>query len=393
MPNFLRFPPLIDIHVHLRDPGQTHKEDFFTGTSSALAGGITSVFDMPNNLKPIFTLEALEEKMEVAKKKAVCDYGFYFGTDGENIEEFAKVKELVIGLKVYLTLTTGKYLLKNSEKLEKVFMLWPKEKPIVVHAQKDKIDLALNLANKYGNKLHITHISTKSDLEKILQDKTKNPHITCDVTPHHLFLSNEQISDKVTPGVAGIQGFPRGGMVGKGFYEVKPPLATTKDQDFLWKNINSIDCIATDHAPHTIEEKKSSTPPSGLPGVETMLPLLLNAYHKSKLSLDDITRLLHTGPIQMLGLKENLRHPGGGWHTKTPPGWRNEGNDTYTEVDLDEEWTIKSSNLHSKCGWTPFEGWKIKGRVHKVVIRGKKVFEDGKIWSKPGFGRNICISN
>ncbi len=385
----MKLPGLIDIHVHLRDPGQTHKEDFFTGTSAALAGGVTSVFDMPNNLRPIFTLEALQEKMEIAKQKAVCDYGFYFGTDGENIDEFSKVKDLVVGLKVYLTLTTGKYLLDNPQKLEGVFAAWPKEKVIVTHAQGDKIDLSLNLAKKFGNKIHITHLSTKNDLQKVLTAKVLNSNITCDVTPHHLFLTQENRPTQDIPGVAGIQGSLRGVGIGKGYYDVKPPLATRKDQDFLWKNLQDIDCIATDHAPHTKEEKESKEPPSGLPGLETMLPLLLTAVHEGKLTTDDIIRLLHEGPKKVHGLKDDSIHPGGSLHSRIPPGWSEQKNDTYIEVDLDGKYTIENDKLKTICGWSPFAGKEVYGRVQKVFIRGTKVFEDGKVLAKPGFGKMV----
>ncbi|OGG13025.1 hypothetical protein A2773_00245 [Candidatus Gottesmanbacteria bacterium RIFCSPHIGHO2_01_FULL_39_10] len=347
----MKIPGLIDIHVHLRDPGQTQKEDFLTGTSAALAGGVTTVLDMPNNLKPIFTLEALQEKMEIAKKKAVCDYGFYFGTDGENFEEFNKVKDLVIGLKIYFTLTTGKYLLDNPAKLEKVFETWPKDRVIIAHAQGDKIELALNLAKKFGNKLHITHLSTRNDLQKVLTAKVLNPNITCDVTPHHLFLTSADL------------------LLLKGFGEVKPPLETEENQKFLWKNLKNIDCIATDHAPHTKEEKVSTNPPSGMPGLETMLPLLLNSVHEGKLTIEDIIRLTHTNPQRIFGIKQH--------------------NDTYIEVDLDEKYTIENKNLKTKCGWSPFAKNEIYGRVQKVFIRGTKVFENGQVLVKPGFGKFI----
>ncbi|MBI4066992.1 amidohydrolase family protein [Candidatus Gottesmanbacteria bacterium] len=372
----IRLPGLIDIHVHFRDPGQTDKEDFYTGTSAALAGGVTTVFDMPNNLVPIFTLKTLLEKMKIAEKKAVCDYGFYFGTDGKNITEFEKVKGLVIGLKVYLTLTTGKYLLDNGQKLEEVFESWPKEKVIVVHGEGDKIDLAINLAKKYKNKVHITHVSKKNDLQVIIEGKKTNSNITCDVTPHHLFLSKEQISAKNTSGVArrvyperSRRDSPDGGGTANGFYEVKPPLASRVDQDFLWEHLKDIDAIATDHAPHTIEEKKSNTPPSGMPGVETTLPLLFTAVKDGRLTMKDLIRLTNTNPQMIFGFRQNKN--------------------TCVEIDPDEKYTIENENLKTKCSWSPFARREVYGRVQKVFIRGEKVFEKGKILAKPGLGRNI----
>lgn len=369
MSNIIRLPGLIDIHVHLRDPGQTHKEDFYTGTSAALAGGVTTVFDMPNNLTPIFTYEKLVEKINVVKQKAVCDWGLYFGTDGKNISEFEKVKDLVVGLKVYLNLTTGKLLIEDDGSVEGVFKAWPKDKIIIVHAEGEKIDFAIKLTKQYSNKLHLTHLATKKDLEKIIRAKNEGLIVTCDVTPHHLFLSKEQISDKNTSD-GGPMGLLRGGGSRKeGFYTVKPQLATKQDQDFLWQNLKYIDCLATDHAPHTIEEKKSDNPPSGIPGLETMLPLLLTAVKKGRLTIANVIRLTNTNPQKIFGFKQ--------------------ADDTYVEADLDEKYKIQDQNLKTKCGWSPFEGREVYGRVKRVFIRGVKVFEDGKVLVKPGFGKQI----
>lgn len=351
MSSTLSLPGLIDIHVHLRDPGQTHKEDFYTGTCAAIAGGVTMVFDMPNNSEPVFSYDKLMEKMKIAKQKAVCDFGLYFGTDGRNTAEFPKVQKLVVGLKIYLNLTTGKYLVDDVSRVVKVFQAWPTDKVIVVHAEGDKIDLAIDLCRKYKNKLHITHIATRSDLEKIMDAKLLKLNITCDVTPHHLFLT-----EKDTPYL-------------NGFGVVKPSLASQSDADFLWDNLKHIDCIATDHAPHTLAEKKSFDPPSGVPGLETMLPLLMTKLAKKQISESDIIRLTNTGPIKIFNIPQD--------------------ENTYAEVEQDKEYTIDNGNLFTKCGWSPFQGWKVKGRIKNVYIRGTKVFSDGKVLVPQGFGKNI----
>lgn len=351
MKKIIRLPGLIDIHVHLRDPGQTFKEDFYTGTCAALAGGVTTVFDMPNNIEPIFSYDKLIEKINIAKKKAVCDWGLYFGTDGKNIEEFEKVKNFVVGLKIYLNLTTGKYLVDDERQVEKVFEAWPKDKVIVVHAEGDKIDLAIDLCRKYKNKLHITHIATRSDLEKIMDAKLLKLNITCDVTPHHLFLTEKDLPCL------------------DGFGEVKPSLKSQPNADFLWDHLKFIDCIATDHAPHTLEEKKSFDPPSGMPGLETMLPLLLTAVKQKRLVLADIVRLTNTNPQKIFGFKQE--------------------ENTYVEVDTEEKYVFKNEDLKTKCGWSPFAGWKMQRKVKNVYLRGKKVFSEGKILAKSGFGKNI----
>ncbi|MBI3380144.1 amidohydrolase family protein [Candidatus Gottesmanbacteria bacterium] len=346
MSNIIKLPGLIDIHVHLRDPGQTHKEDFFTGTSAALSGGVTTIFDMPNNLEPIFTSEKLMEKINIAKQKAVCDWGLYLGTDGRNTDEFEKIADKVIGLKLYLSLTTGKYVVADDKLVELVFKKWPKSKVLVVHAESDRVDLVIRLATRYQNKLHITHVSTKDGLEKIIDAKKNTKSITCDTTPHYLMLSEEYLREF------------------KGLGIVKPPLATPKDQEYLWQNLNHIDCIASDHAPHTLDEKQSSNPPAGLPGVETMLPLLAE-----EMSVENIIRLTNINPRKIFGLTQDTK--------------------TYVEIDKDEGYKIKNEDLFTKCGWSPFDGWEGTGKVKRVFIRGMKVFEDGKILVNPGFGKNV----
>ncbi len=350
MSKLIRLPGLIDIHVHLRDPGQTYKEDFYTGTYAALAGGVTAVFDMPNKSFHVISKEELDKKVSIAKQKAVCDWGLYFGTDGDNTQDFAEVIDRVVGLKIYLNVTTGHVLIPD-EKLEYVFQKWPKTKPIVIHIEDERIAHVINLANRFGNKIHITHVNTQSLLEKIIEAKKNNKNITCDVTPHHLFLTEDKLKTM------------------KGFAMVKPPLATQDDVDFLWENLGLIDCIATDHAPHTIEEKKSENPPTGLPGVETMIPLLLNAVSKGWLSLNDLIRLTSINPRKIFGLRQDR--------------------ETYVEVDTQEKYIIENNKLFTKCGWSPYAGWEIRGKIKNVFIRGFKVFSEGKVLVKEGFGKQV----
>ena len=351
MSSILRLPGLIDIHVHLRDFEEQHKEDFLTGTSAAAAGGITALLDMPNNLRPVFTLERLQEKMETAKKKAVGDYAFYFGTNGLNTAEFAKAAPQVAGLKIYLNVSTGQFKVENEKLLENIFSVWPKEKIIIVHAEGDKADQALGLAAKYSRKIHITHVSTKGDLEKILAAKKDKIAVTCDTTPNYLFLSDRN--------------FQKMGSLAL----MKPNLVSQSDQEFLWQNLSSIDCISTDHAPHTLDEKKSVKPPFGVPGLETLLPLLLTALADGRLTVKEIIRLTNEGPRKIFAIHQDI--------------------ETYTEAETDGEYIIENKNLLSKCGWSPFAGRIVKGKVVKTVIRGQTVFEKGKILVPPGFGQKI----
>lgn len=351
--NLLRLPGLIDIHVHLRDPGETHKEDFFTGTSAALAGGITTVFDMPNNREPIFSVEKLLEKKEIAAQKAVCDWGLYFGTDGKNTAEFEQAASQVIGLKLYLNATTGNLSIEDESLIEKIFQTWPAAKPIVVHTEGERIDLVIRLAQLNGRRLHITHVHEKQILEKIIEAKRSGVLLTCDVTPHHLFLTSDS--------AAALQGFAI----------VKPPIRSKEDCEFLWHHLDDIDCIATDHAPHTKEEKSSANPPSGVPGLETMLPLLLTAVSEKKMTIEDIIHKLHDNPMRIFGISDQQ--------------------DTYVEVDPDEQFIITESQIKTKCGWSPFASRKVKGRVKRVILRGTKVFENGNILTSPGSGKEAQI--
>lgn len=357
----ISLPGLIDPHVHLRDPGQTHKEDFYTGTSAALAGGFTTIIDMPNNATPITTLEILTHKSEVAKSKIVCDLGFYFGCVGEqksdqrpfgslgdNIEQFERVKDFVFGLKLYLNTTTGNYTIDNKT-LDRIFESWNYSSPILVHAEEEMVDNVILQVRRTGQSTHICHIASKNDLEKIIKAKEDNLPITCGVTPHHLFLTDMDVSSL-------------------GPYAImKPPLTSIQNVEFLWSKLNYIDVIESDHAPHTREEKQEEKPPFGVPGLETTLPLLLTAYNNDRLTIEDIKRLCYENP------KKIFRVP-------TDESCR-------IDIDTDAVHMIDSKYLHTKCKWTPFDGWEAKGKVERVFLRGLLVYENGNILAEQGVGK------
>ncbi|MDO8619572.1 MAG: amidohydrolase family protein [Candidatus Daviesbacteria bacterium] len=367
MGQIISLPGLIDIHTHLRTPGQENKEDFLTGTSAALAGGFTTILDMPNNKIPITTQVLLAEKIELARQSSVCDIGFHFGSLGDNLEEFEKVTaghpersegSLVFGLKLYLNPTTGNFLIDRA-KLKSIYQSWPGNQPILLHCEGETMPMALKVIKETGKKTHICHVSSKEELSAIIEAKKAGLPITCGATPHHLFLTEE---DAKTLGAYG---------------HMKPFLKTQADVDFLWQNLENIDIIESDHAPHTKEEKDSDNPPFGVPGLETTLPLLLTAVSEGKLKLEDIERLCHKNPARIFNIP-------------TSP-------DTKVLVDLDEEYEIKNQqavsfgneNLKTKCGWSPFNGKKVKGKVKQVYLRGEKVFENGKILAKEGSGKVI----
>ena len=351
--SYIKFPGLIDMHVHLRDPGQTQKEDFYTGTSAALAGGFTKVFDMPNNREPVTSEDRLIRKIREAKSKVVCDVGFYFGSLGDNLEEFVKVKDLVFGLKLYLNITTGGYII-DVPKLNEIYRKWNKvtggTRPILLHAEEDVLPTVFKIVEDTKHPTHICHVSSESELSQIIAAKEKGLPVTCGVCPHHLFLTREDVK---TLGPFGL---------------MKLELKSRKDQEFLWKHLSDIDVVESDHAPHTIDEKKSDNPPFGVPGLETTLPLLITAVHEDRLTVEEIIRLCHTNPAKILNL--------------TPD------KDTYVEI-LNTKYQILNTNLFTKCKWSPFDGWKVYGKVQKVYIRGQKVFENGKVLAKQGRGRVI----
>lgn len=345
----LKLPGLIDIHTHLRTPGQTNKEDFATGTKAAIHGGFTTIVDMPNNLKPIITEEFLDEKISLAEKNIIGNVGFYFGSLGDNLKEFNKVQKKVLGLKLYLNQTTGNFLIGKDE-LDRIFLSWESNQPILLHAEVDVLDTVFNIIKKHKRKAHICHVSSEIELSKIIKAKDKGLNITCGVTPHHLFLSNEDEKDLGPFGL------------------MKPFLKSKKDVQFLWRHLHDIDLIESDHAPHTRAEKIKKTSPFGVPGLETTLPLILSAFKKGRLNIGDIIRLCNTNPLKVLNLKKS--------------------ENTYIEV-LMEEFKLEGEQLFTKCKWSPFEGKNIYGKVVNVVIDSKKVMENGKIIAKKGSGKII----
>ncbi len=350
----IRLPGLIDVHVHMRVPGATHKEDWYSGTAAALAGGITTVLTMPNTSPPITDKASLDLSLNSAKEHAICDYAQYLGATETNSVHDNVSPSQVAGLKMYLNDTFGKLRLDNMLHWIQHLKNWPVSSPVAVHAEKETMAAVILLAALYKRPLHICHVSKKEEILIIKQAKQNGFNITCEVTPHHLFLSESDIP-----------------ALGPGFSEVRPILATKSDQDALWKNFSTIDCIATDHAPHTIQEKASTNPPPGFPGLETSLPLMLTAVKQNRITLDDLILRMHTNPKRIFNI----------------PGQP----DTYIEVDLDNQFEITEKDHFSKCGWTPFEGFPVVGKVKKVTLRGKVAYHNQKILAQPGSGKNIRL--
>ena len=345
MSRLLELPGLVDVHVHLREPGGEQKEDFETGTKAAVAGGYTQIFDMPNNIPPTVTYQALDNKIKRTKGRIYCDLGFNFGATAKSSKCFLKIYKKVFGLKIYMSKTTGSLLINDRSEQELIFKRWISPLPIMIHAQGEIVEDAIKMAKKFKNRIHICHV-TSDQLVPIERAKKEGLSISSEVCPHHLFLAEDNIK--------------RLGPLGM----MKPPLLSKRDQKKLWQNIEKIDMISTDHAPHTLEEKyDKSEPKFGIPGLETTLPLMLYAVNKGLITIKRLTQMLTANPRKIFHLPDQLK--------------------TYIVIDTSKTYKISNKNLFTKCGWTPFAGLDGRGKVQKVVLRGQTIFENGKFTGKP----------
>lgn len=345
MDKLLKLPGLVDVHVHLREPGATHKEDFETGTKAAIAGGYTQVLDMPNNNPPTISLKELDNKINLAKDRVYCDVGFNFGGTEQSVKFLKKVKRKAFGLKVYMNKTTGPLLVEDKDVQDLIFKSWQNAAPIMVHAMGRTIEDAISLAKKYKRKIHICHI-TADQIEPVKSAKKSGIQISSEVCPHHLFLNTDDVR-KLGP-----------------FAMMQPPLMSKHDQVSMWNNLDYVDMIATDHAPHTLEEKMDKTSPKfGVPGLETTLPLMLWAVSKKMLSLERLVEMTSTAPRKIFNF----------------PSQHN----TYVLVDTTKKYKISQKKLFTKCNWTPFKNLDGVGEIKQVLLRGEKVFENGVFLKKP----------
>lgn len=356
----LKLPGLIDPHVHMREPGAEHKEDWDSGTAAALAGGFTLVLAMPNTKPPVSDAATLALALNAAASKARCDYAQYLGAGADNAAEVAALASRSAGLKMYLDQTYGPLRLDDMTLWMQHFERWPAERPIVVHAESRSMAAALLLAELFDRPLHVAHVSLREEILLIRKAKERGLKVTCEVTPHHLFPPPPN-----PPPFSLKMGEGQGG----GRLEVRPRLNSPADRQALWGNLEYIDCFATDHAPHTPAEKDGDNPPPGFPGLETALPLLLSAVHAGRLTLDDLILRCHDNPRRIFHLPEQP--------------------DTWIEIDPDAEWTIQAANTFTRCGWTPYEGQTVRGRVQRVVLRGKEAYKEGKVLAAPGTGKNV----
>jgi carbamoyl-phosphate synthase/aspartate carbamoyltransferase/dihydroorotase len=348
----IKLPGLIDAHVHLREPGATHKEDWDSGTKAGLAGGFTILMAMPNTEPPITSRESIELACDAARAKARLDYAQFLGAGRDNSDVLRHIAAQSAGLKMYLDQTYGPLCLDDMTIWRDHFLQWPGKLPIAVHAEGRTMAAVLLMSVLFDKHVHVCHVARREEILLIKAAKEKGVKVTCEVSPHHLFMTEEDIPQKVP---------------GRG--EVRPRLAKPIDRDALWENLEVIDCFATDHAPHTLEEKDSDNPPPGFPGLETALFLLLSAVAEGRLTVEDVVQRMYTNPQRLFKLPKQ--------------------EETWIEIDPDPVWEVRAENSFTRCGWTPFEGWKVRGRLERVVLRGKIAYINGRVMAKPGTGFNI----
>jgi dihydroorotase len=377
------FPGLIDDQVHFREPGLTHKADIYTESKAAVAGGITSYMEMPNTVPQATTIELLEQKFAIASEKSLANYSFFFGATNDNIEEILKVdQENVCGIKVFQGSSTGNMLVDNPQSLDRIFSEC--KMIIATHSENDNIIKAnlekyqaeygdeipvkyhpkirtaeacynaskkvVDLARKYGSRLHVLHISTGKEVELFdnrlpLSEK----RITAEACIHHMWFSEEDYEEKGN------------------FIKWNPAIKSAEDRDKILEGVldGHIDVIATDHAPHTIEEKNKNylSAPSGGPLVQHSLVVMLDLYHQGKIRLEQIVEKMCHNPSILFEIdKRGYIRPG--YHADL------------VIADLDSPWTVEKENILSKCGWSPFEGHTFKSKVTHTIVSGHLAYEN-----------------
>jgi dihydroorotase len=379
-------PGMIDDQVHFREPGLTHKANIETESKAALAGGITSFIEMPNTIPQTTTVEKLEEKFAIAAKSSHANYSFMFGGTNDNLEEILKVDpKTVAGLKIFLGSSTGNMLVDDPKVLEKIFSSTdlvisvhcedeatikknlamyiseygdniPMEKHPMIRSEEAcylSSSKAIELAKKTGARLHVFHLSTGKETN-LFSNKVplKDKKITSEVCIHHLWFSDEDYAKK-------------GSRI-----KWNPAVKTSKDRDELWKALldDRIDVIATDHAPHTLEEKNKpyTSAPSGGPLVQHALVALLEAHHQGKISIEKIVEKACHNPAILFDIEKR--------------GYIKEG--YYADLviaDLNNPWTVNKSNILYKCGWSPFEGSTFKSRITHTFVNGQLAYNNFKI--------------
>ena len=385
----LLFPGIIDDQVHFRDPGLTHKGNIASESAAAAAGGVTSFMDMPNTIPQTTTIDELNRKNDIAAAASVINYAFYLGATNDNIAELRKADPAeVCGIKVFMGASTGNMLVDNPVSLAAIFNI--KNIPVAVHCEEESIikenaiayreeygddinpafhplirsreacykssSKAIALANSLGTRLHILHLSTLEEMALFEARKTPvGKQITGEVCIHHLWFDDSSYATK-------------GNLI-----KWNPAIKRDTDRQALREALKSgkLDIIATDHAPHTLEEKSGSyfNTPSGGPMVQHSLVVMMELHRHGVISLENIAAKMCHNPAIVFNIKER--------------GYIREGYKAdLVIVDPDSPWTVAKENLLYKCGWSPLEGTRFSSRIHTTIVNGTIVYENGKLTGK-----------
>jgi dihydroorotase len=391
--NLLVLPGLIDAHVHLRDEGKAYKEDFYTGTAAAAAGGVTAVLDMPNNDPVTMSVETLKNRMRIAKRSVLVNVGFYseFPTDVNAVTNI--VAEGAVGFKLFMARQVGGLNIDDDEALEEAFTkVGGLGIPVAVHAEDKALLMAneerLKRANRHDTAaflkahsehvelkaverllkihaqvnmhLHFCHMTTTKGLDAVIEAKKSGRNVTCEVTPQHLLLSDADFEHY-------------GSML-----TMMPPLRSRSHIESLWKGVADgwVDALGSDHAPHALSEKSAGSiwdVKVGVPGLETTLPLMLTAVRKNRISLGHVVHLLSEKPAEIFNLKDRGRLERG-------------KKADIVVVDIKRKFRIDASKFHSKAKYSPFNGWEVQGRPVKTFVDGSLIMDEQNIVAKAGSG-------
>jgi dihydroorotase len=381
-------PGVIDSQVHFREPGLTHKEDLATGTAAAVLGGVTAVFEMPNTKPNTTTADALAEKLALAEGRAWCDVAFFMGATAENATELGRLERLpgAAGIKIFMGSSTGNLLVEDDDTLlaalrngtrrvavhaEDEYRL--RERMATVKAGGDKgvdpslhpvwrdVETALRattrlmcLAREAKRRVHVLHVTTAEEVPILAANKDL---ATMEVTPQHLTLAAPDCYRELGS-----------------FAQMNPPIREARHREALWQAVRDgiVDCIGSDHAPHTREEKAKPYPqsPSGMPGVQTLLPLMLDHMNAGRLTLERLVDLTSAGPARIYNVAAKGRIAVG-------------YDADLTIVDLGAKRTIETKAMASKCGWTPFDGMNVTGWPIATVVRGQVAMREGELIGRP----------
>jgi len=394
--SLLVLPGLIDVHVHLRDEGKAYKEDFYSGTAAAAAGGMTTVLDMPNNAPVTMSAETLKNRMRIAERKVLVNVGFY----SEFPKKLDEIKDIVsqgaMAFKLFMACQIGGLNIDDDEALQDAFKrVGDLGVPVAVHAedkallmanqaemeQAQRYDAAafpeahserveakaverlLNISAKLNVRLHFCHVTTEKGLNAVVEAKKSGRAVTCEVTPNHLLLSSADVE--------------RYGQL----VIMMPPLRSESNVEALWKGITNgwIDIIGSDHAPHALKEKSASSVwdvKVGVPSLETTLPLLLTNVRKNRLSLERVVQLLSEKPAEIFNLKDRGRLEQG-------------RKADLVVIDFNRKFKIDASKFHSKAKYSPYDGWEVQGRPVKTFVNGRLIMDEQEIVAQAGSGEII----